>query len=336
MSYTINGYDYGDYDLQFLINGTAFHIFNASVTPATSEIIKIENESIKIITNEEKNVNVETSFIMNNTIVSTIIKNVSLINGENAIEGIKVYNFNIVETTEGANNTFFKAIYLPYKCNELRIIYDDNEIKEFNESTLQIYMFNNTQNKWILCNASYDLFNNTIVIDPLTGLYGLFAEDIAPPTTTIHVSSPIYNEWVSSSTQFNLTAYDNGSGVNHTYYRTWHAGNWTNWIEYVNNFSLHEEGKYYIEFYSIDKAGNVEEINNKTYWLDNSPPVTTLKIGEPKYVGNATYINAYTLFNLTANDKNGSGVNFTWYMIDGEYHTGGSFIVKDLNRFLIL
>ena len=96
--------------------------------------------------------------------------------------------------------------------------------------------------------------------------------DKIPPTTIKTVGYPKYgasDEWVNSSTQFNLTAHDNGSGVNKTYYRIWYNGSWTTWIEYTGNFTLQRECKHYIEYHSIDNAGNIEVVHNQTHYVDN-------------------------------------------------------------------
>lgn len=59
---------------------------------------------------------------------------------------------------------------------------------------------------------------------------------------------------------------------------------------------------------------------NITVW-DGTPPETTLTIEDPKYrasVGDDWNVTQSTSFNLSAWDKY-SGVNFTWYIIDGVY-----------------
>ena len=65
---------------------------------------------------------------------------------------------------------------------------------------------------------------------------------------------------------------------------------------------------------ATDDAGNVGNWTNKSYaGIDNTAPVTTIIVGDPKYVdGSLTYVNASTLFNLSATDG-ASGVNETYY-----------------------
>ena len=103
--------------------------------------------------------------------------------------------------------------------------------------------------------------------------------DNTPPVTAKTVGNPKYgpnNEHVTLSTEFNLTATDNISGVDKIFYRIWFDGQWSpisgtgvgvdnNFMEYTSNFTLYGEGKHYIEFYSVDNAGNEEEIHNQTH-----------------------------------------------------------------------
>jgi hypothetical protein len=66
-------------------------------------------------------------------------------------------------------------------------------------------------------------------------------------------------------------------------YRIWN-GVWSEWSIYQNAFTLGtSEGIKYVEFYTLDRFGNVEPINNRTYIVDNTPPSTTIIIEEPNY-----------------------------------------------------
>ena len=64
LTYTVylEGYDYGEYDLQLFTNDSySLHITNASVTPSTLDIFKIENGSLNINASESKNIFIEFS-----------------------------------------------------------------------------------------------------------------------------------------------------------------------------------------------------------------------------------------------------------------------------------
>jgi len=104
-------------------------------------------------------------------------------------------------------------------------------------------------------------------------------EDTIPPTTTKIVGEPKYGEmalYVTSHTPITLVAQDNegGSGVNYTLYRIWYNGSWSDWLNYTESFTLEGEGPHYIEFYSVDNAGNIEEVHNNTHVVDDTAGVT--------------------------------------------------------------
>jgi len=112
---------------------------------------------------------------------------------------------------------------------------------------------------------------------------------------------------------------DDLSGVNKTYYRIWYNGAWSDWIEYTGNFTLSGECKHYLEYYSVDNAGNVEDVHNQTHYVDDSPPVTTIEFGTPYYTDDTEkWITTSTPIYLNATDEPGCGcgVNHTYYRID--------------------
>jgi len=75
------------------------------------------------------------------------------------------------------------------------------------------------------------------------------------------------------------------------------------------------DGTYFIDYNSTDLAGNIEVTNIITIILDNTPPNTTLTVGEPKYVSDTTYITPETLLTFEAYDGTGSGVYSIYYRI---------------------
>ena len=67
----------------------------------------------------------------------------------------------------------------------------------------------------------------------------------------------------------------------------------------------------------------IELTNTVTVFLDNTPPTTSLTIGEPKYISDTTYVTPDTPFTLEADDKEGSGVYSVAYRIyNGAYDSG--------------
>ena len=156
--------------------------------------------------------------------------------------------------------------------------------------------------------------------------------DTIPPTTQLTISEPQYidptdNIYVSSATPFILTAQDNpdGSGVAFTSFRIYNDTYDTGWLNYSEPFNLTElaDVTYHIDYNSTDNAGNVELTNTATVILDNTPPTTTLTIGEPKFVTDMTYVTLETSFKLEANDNTGSGVYSTAYRISNSTYDSG-------------
>ena len=110
--------------------------------------------------------------------------------------------------------------------------------------------------------------------------------DANPPTTKILIGGPHYidaigNTYVTSATSFTLIADDgpDGSGVAATYYRQYNATHDSNWKEQPNPFYMTglDDGKYSIDYYSTDVAGNVEPTNTQNITLDNTAPSLTIE-----------------------------------------------------------
>ena len=139
------------------------------------------------------------------------------------------------------------------------------------------------------------------------------AIDINAPSTTIQ-ATPVYINYVTSSSSITLSATDAVSGVNSTYYRIWN-GSWNpspgtgvgksnNFYLYTGAFSLSKEGKNYVEYYSIDNVGNEEVTHNKTYIVDDTPPSISNIVANPSTQTSGGYVNV----SCTIID-NGAGVD---------------------------
>ncbi len=193
----------------------------------------------------------------------------------------------------------------------LTIYYNDSNVVIKNESTIKIWKYNTSWYRggfysW----RGIDIANNKVFANITS--FSTFAplQDVAPPNTTKVLGEPNYKGiWVTSNTPIWLNATDNDSGVNATYYRiwngTWHPAddkddycgnknitfiNGKYWYIYRMNGSIvhapiyfHEECIHYLEYFSVDFAGNEEEIKNQTHFVDNTPPELTKEYGEPSY-----------------------------------------------------
>jgi hypothetical protein len=127
--------------------------------------------------------------------------------------------------------------------------------------------------------------------------------------------------------QFTLSAEDNlgGMGVASTLYRIRNSTHDIGWLTYTEPFNLtgFADDTCFIDFNRTDNMGNTEPTNTATIILDNTPPTTTLTIGEPKCISDTTYVTSDTPFTLEANDNGGSGVYSVAYRIyNGAYDSG--------------
>ncbi|MBC7128248.1 MAG: carboxypeptidase regulatory-like domain-containing protein [Thermoplasmatales archaeon] len=95
-----------------------------------------------------------------------------------------------------------------------------------------------------------------VVVAILASALPVGAQDTNPPVTTVTFEPdlPVWG-WHVTNVTVTLTATDDESGVNATYYRI----NEGDWITYTAPFTLSAPGKHTIEYYSIDNEGNEEE-----------------------------------------------------------------------------
>ncbi|MFQ5858683.1 MAG: hypothetical protein ACE5LU_24035 [Anaerolineae bacterium] len=138
--------------------------------------------------------------------------------------------------------------------------------------------------------------------------------DMTPPDTVLTVGTPQYTAdeilWVSPNTQHTLTAIDNvdpptAVQTRVRFYRVAAAGPPPAFRVYDGPFNLRGyDGRYRLEFFSHDTAGNVEEINFQIEHLDSASPITTWTLGTPVYVDGfgRPWITNETLHTLEADD----------------------------------
>jgi hypothetical protein len=101
----------------------------------------------------------------------------------------------------------------------------------------------------------------------LTGTAGP-AEDTTPPVTHCNFTG-------TNPVTVTITASDDDSGVNHTYYKLDAAA----WAEYTSPFQVSVPGDHTLMCYSVDKAGN-EEVHHYCNFTVEAPAITiTIKGG---------------------------------------------------------
>jgi len=164
-----------------------------------------------------------------------------------------------------------------------------------------------TNNGWCYrCHFGKDGDGNGFV-DPM------LIEDAIPPVTT---ASVIENSSYNNSVNVTLNATDNpgGSGVNETYYMVNNGPTAT----YSAPFVVDNIGPDNVTYWSTDMAGNVEAQNMVNFTIVNIsvediiPPVTTTSVIE-----NSSYNNSVNVTLNATDNPGGSGVNETFYMVNG-------------------
>jgi len=152
--------------------------------------------------------------------------------------------------------------------------------------------------------------------------------DNTPPETTLTFGTPYHydgNNWITTSTPITLSAVDYpdcACGVNHTYYRIITSSYTTIWYEYTQPFTMPEECEHTIEYYSIDHIGNIENVKSIIIYVDDSPPLINVEVGEPHI--NASYVTSDTPIDFDVIDtgcNGGVGVDTIYYRI---WHNGWS------------
>jgi hypothetical protein len=182
----------------------------------------------------------------------------------------------------------------------------------------------------------------------------VYKVDSTAPNTTKTYGSPKYPDslhpqWINSSTLITLTAVDGGDichvGVNKTYWRNTvltsndacenpsvcqEAQGLGSWNEYVAPFNKPEESCHLIEYYSIDLLGNTEAVKKQCVYVENTPPVSSKTVGDPKkqvdcstleqgtFTDNCYYVNQNTPITLSCSETgpHPTGVANIYYKID--------------------
>ncbi|MFZ3060900.1 MAG: chitobiase/beta-hexosaminidase C-terminal domain-containing protein [Candidatus Methanoperedens sp.] len=156
----------------------------------------------------------------------------------------------------------------------------------------------------ILGNSNGNIYVYTYINKP---------EDTIPPTTTDDVDG----QWHNFAVLVTLTAKDNESGAAATYYTIDGTEPTVN-SSRGTTFTILNDGIYTIKYFSMDKAGNVEQTKTaiNQVKIDKTPPLTT---------GNADgqWHNSSVAVMLSASDA-GSGVMETYYTPDGSIPTASS------------
>ncbi len=159
-------------------------------------------------------------------------------------------------------------------------------------------------------------YNSTDIADNMESpnRQDVWIDTKCPDTSaTLDPSSPTGNNgWYASSVTLSLSYSDVTSEVSRTFLRV-NSGP----VElYVTPVLFSADGFYAVEYWSIDNAGNTEQVNTISFRIDQSEPITTLLIQEPSHGSDPTYVKNTTDFILDADDVM-SKLAWIEYQIDG-------------------
>jgi hypothetical protein len=104
--------------------------------------------------------------------------------------------------------------------------------------------------------------------------FDTYIDTVAPETTFSLDGLVGTGGWYISTVYIELSGSDGTSGYNNTYYRI----NEGDWIEYTEIFNITVEGTNTLDYYSIDNAGNLEDIESLDINIDTVAPETTYEI----------------------------------------------------------
>ncbi|MHB8604468.1 MAG: right-handed parallel beta-helix repeat-containing protein [Thermoplasmatota archaeon] len=135
--------------------------------------------------------------------------------------------------------------------------------------------------------------------------------DTTPPVTTMTLAGAAGNAgWWRSAVTSTLTATDDVSGVNATYW-TRDGGSQTT---YTAPFTTSGDGSHALTYWSVDNAGNAETPHAASLNIDTVPPTTTVALAGT--LGNGGWYRSTVTATATATDAT-SGVASTSYILDG-------------------
>lgn len=133
-----------------------------------------------------------------------------------------------------------------------------------------------------------------------------FTVDTNPPRTTASVvGTQGCAAWYVTRPVVVLTALDDLSGVAATFWGLDEG----QFKRYTAPFPV-GDGVHTLDFYSVDNAGNVEQVKRIGLKADTAVPTTALDIGAPTFLGDKLYVHPESVFTLSASDAT-SGVKVT-------------------------
>lgn len=151
--------------------------------------------------------------------------------------------------------------------------------------------------------------------------------DQIKPVTEFSLAGMGNNGWYTTNV-VTLNAADDVSGVVKTAYT---FGDTAEWKDYAGPFTLTQDGTYTIQYYSVDRAGNVEDVKQVTFQVDATLPDFNLLInGNDLMEGDSFDDHLPLTFQVS---DNLSGLAFAQITVSGAVYavdlTKGSSVVID-------
>ena len=212
----------------------------------------------------------------------------------------------IVQEKYDDNVTFISASPSPTSGNNIWTI-EEIDVNDFYEININVKVPKSVEENTVVhnyvsvtCdqNSSDKVEIDTYVVSFPPETRKQFDGEVINVTLLDGDSDAYIMHYIPQDTVINLVATDNGSGINVTYYRIFKwIGYWQllfNWQKYgiwksyppyypinlsalASLYNFSSCGKYEIEFYSVDNAGNVEGIKWNDVFVDCASPVSEIE-----------------------------------------------------------
>lgn len=163
----------------------------------------------------------------------------------------------------------------------MAVSYEGFDLSSYAANTLAIYSSQDGQN-WTKENTTVDdnTKTATATLDHFTH-FTLAAErlDTMPPITTAVLSGAQGKpSWYRSDVSATLNATDNILGLDYTLY----SADGADWHKYQEPLTFQTPGEHKIEFFSVDKDGNEEEVKTVEFNIDNTVSEAKIYVDQDK------------------------------------------------------
>jgi peptidoglycan/xylan/chitin deacetylase (PgdA/CDA1 family) len=149
--------------------------------------------------------------------------------------------------------------------------------------------------------------------------------DTTPPATTIACNGASCSTgwYATAPVSVSLSATDNGSGIDETYYTTDGSTPTTSSTIYTGAFGVSQTTS--VKFFSRDNEGNAEQVQSQLIQIDGVAPVTTIFCSLAS-CGTGAFNKGPVKITLLASDSSGSGLDKTYYTTNGSTPTTSSTV----------